>query len=350
MTRSRFASLLALAAAALSLLSACNENSYRIDGTAADFDGVAMLSWTDLQGGHGCDSTAVKDGKFRFRGTIDDAYNGMIKLISEEAGDVRAPLVLEPGKIRVTMHPEQVNESGFCVAEVSGTRNNDFLTALDEATKLVGKTSDGKAVVEAMKECISQHKDCEYAAFLYGAYCADQPLDEYIAGFESFSDKAQNSKLASQFRRTIESRKATAAGTDAPDFTLKSIDGQEVTLSSFRGRYVIVDFWASWCGPCRRGVPAMKELYAEYRDKGLEIIAVSQDDDAGRWQKAVQEDQSEWIHLIVELKEDGKAMRVGSSYGVSSIPAYFLIDKEGRFVGKFDHDGLSEQLEKLLQP
>lgn len=338
----------ALTAMALSLLSACDRNSYRISGTAGNCDGAAVLTWTDLQGSFDSDTAAVRNGKFAFSGTIDDTYNAMIILTQEGAGDVRTSLVLEPGKITVTMYPDQINEGGFCKAEVSGTRNNDFLNSLDEATHPDGEALGGEAFIEAMKKCISRHKDCEYAAFLYGAYCADQTLDEYVAGFESFAENVRNSKLTAQFRSAIEARKATMEGEKATDFTLKSIDGQEVTLSDFRGRYVVVDFWASWCDPCRRGVPAMKEIYAKYRDKGLEIIAVSQDNDAEMWRKAVEEDQSGWIHLIDEPVEGKEAMRVGSAYGVRSIPSYFLIDKEGKFVGKFDHDGLEAQLEKLL--
>ena len=96
-----------------------------------------------------------------------------------------------------------------------------------------------------------------------------------------------------------------------------------MTLSSLRGQYVIVDFWASWCKPCRAGMPAMKDLYKKYHAKGLEIIGVSDDTNHDAWKQAVAQDQTPWIHVVDEFPEENKPSRVGRLYGVHYIPSYF---------------------------
>ena len=121
-----------------------------------------------------------------------------------------------------------------------------------------------------------------------------------------------------------------------------------MTLFELRGQYVIVDFWASWCQPCRAGVPAMKELYAKYHDKGLEILGVSNDTNHEAWKKAIGEDQTPWIHVVDEFPEKNKPARVISQYGVHGIPAYFLLDKEGKIIGKMNHNELEAKLAELL--
>lgn len=121
-----------------------------------------------------------------------------------------------------------------------------------------------------------------------------------------------------------------------------------MTLSSLFGQYLLIDFWASWCGPCRAGVPGLKELYAKYHDKGFEIIGIADDSNPESWKKALAEDKSPWIHVLDEFPDKNKPARVSSLYGVHYIPSYFLLDREGCFIGKFDHDGLEAKLHELL--
>lgn len=329
-----------LAAAFLPLLVSCSGNSYKIVGHAPDYEGTAYLTYSDLEGGSWRDSTSVKGGEFVFEGSIDDAYHGQVVVTSEGNPAVSAFLVLEKGVVNIEMAPD-------AKPVVLGTKNNDFLAELDKAVAIDSNPSP-EAFRKAMLECIQSHKDCEYAAFLYGCYFADQPLDQFVAEFETFPEEVRSSALTANVRRDIEARRMTAEGTEAPDFALKDRDGNEVVLSSFRGGYVVVDFWASWCGPCRRGVPGMKDIYAKYHEKGLEIIGVSVDTDRDSWIEAVDEDKTEWIHVIDEVSEGSQTDQVASRYGVRAIPAYFLIDREGRFLGKFDHDQLEQQLSKLL--
>ena len=204
------------------------------------------------------------------------------------------------------------------------------------------------ATTDAIKACIAAHPEAPAALFMFDVYNNDSPVDVFEEGFNQFSDAAKNSFLAKNAREELAARKATAPGAEAPDFTLNDPEGNPVTLSSLRGQYVIVDFWASWCKPCRAGMPAMKELYAKYHDKGLEIIGVSDDNDHDKWRQAIEQDQTPWIHVVDEFPVENKPARVGSEWGVHYIPSYFLLDKEGKIIGKMDHEELEAKLAELL--
>ena len=128
------------------------------------------------------------------------------------------------------------------------------------------------------------------------------------------------------------------------DFTLKNLAGEDFTLSSLKGKYVILDFWASWCGPCRASIPGVKELYAKYKDKGLEVVGVSCDRKPEDWKKASEEEQFPWINLI----DTQDANRVATKYAVHYIPTMYLIDKEGKMIGKMKHHELDAKLKELL--
>jgi peroxiredoxin len=203
-------------------------------------------------------------------------------------------------------------------------------------------------VQQAIADCIAQFPDAEAAAYMFDVYNNNTPLAEYEAGFNNFSDKVKDSFLAQGAREELACRKATMPGAVAPDFTLNDPEGNPVTLSSLRGQYVIVDFWASWCKPCRAGVPDMKKLYAKYHPKGLEIIGVSDDSDHDAWKKAIEQDQTPWIHVVDEFPVENKPARVGSLWGVHYIPSYFLLDKEGKIIGKMEHEELAAKLAELL--
>jgi thiol-disulfide isomerase/thioredoxin len=132
-------------------------------------------------------------------------------------------------------------------------------------------------------------------------------------------------------------------GASVPDIKLRDITGKEVSLASLQGKVVVLDFWASWCGPCRRSIPAIKEIYKKYKDKGLEVFAVSVDTDKNEWLKAIKDDATTWVHVIDEK------YAVARSWKVQYIPNTFLLDKSGKVVSvNANHVALEQQIAKLL--
>lgn len=139
----------------------------------------------------------------------------------------------------------------------------------------------------------------------------------------------------------------TAQGSIAPELEFPNPDGKMMKLSDLRGKVVLIDFWASWCGPCRRENPHVVKLYNKYHSKGFEVFSVSLDNNAGRWKEAIQKDQLIWPYHVSDLK--GWSSAAAKLYGVNSIPCTFLIDAEGRILARgLRGDELTQKLKQIF--
>jgi len=144
-------------------------------------------------------------------------------------------------------------------------------------------------------------------------------------------------------------RKALLPGNLAPDFTLLQRDSSLFTLSSMRGGYLMIDFWASWCKPCREAIPHWKEIYQTYHEKGFDIVSVSDDSRWGDWIRAMDQEQMPWIQVIDEFPVKNRPARIGSLYMTHYIPFYVLLDKEGRIILYTDsEEAIDSKLKELL--
>ncbi len=135
----------------------------------------------------------------------------------------------------------------------------------------------------------------------------------------------------------------------AADFTLPTPAGENLRLSSLRGQFVLVDFWASWCMPCRAEIPHLKELYTQYHAAGLEIVSVSADAHAEAWKRAMGQEQMPWKQVLDTYSGTGNFSDVAGGYGVESIPYTFLLDKEGIVIAvNPEPHALDKQLKKIF--
>jgi peroxiredoxin len=157
-----------------------------------------------------------------------------------------------------------------------------------------------------------------------------------------FAPEISNSEYVVKLKELVQEQKKTAIGAQAPDFTMNDTEGKPVQLSSLKGKIVLVDFWASWCGPCRQENPNVVKLYQQYHAKGFEILGVSLDRTKEDWLKGIKDDNLTWIHVSDLQYWQNAAARL---YGVNAIPQSFLLDKDGKIIGK----GLrGEQLAKKM--
>lgn len=148
---------------------------------------------------------------------------------------------------------------------------------------------------------------------------------------EKAKDLFPNNLTAQSFAAHMEEIKPLSIGQIAPDFGSPTPDGKEVKLSDLRGQYVLLDFWAAWCTPCRHENPNIVEQYHQYKDKGFTVFGVSLDRDREAWLKAIKDDKLEWTQ-VSELKMWDS--EVGRLYNITAIPASFMIDPDGKIVGK----------------
>lgn len=136
-------------------------------------------------------------------------------------------------------------------------------------------------------------------------------------------------------------------GSVAPDFNLKDTSGKAISLNNFKGRYLLIDFWASWCGPCRQNNPTLKELNNQYKGKGLQVISISTDKDAREWKKAIKEDKMSWTQGSDLI---GASSIAALRYGITAIPFYILLDPDRKIILKStgDIEFIREKMKDIL--
>ncbi len=159
----------------------------------------------------------------------------------------------------------------------------------------------------------------------------DKFVDVYKALDAGLIKKFPEDNNVKMFHEVISKMLATTIGQPAPEIVLPDPDGKEIALSSLKGKIVLVDFWASWCGPCRKEMPNVVKAYAKYKDKGFEIYGVSLDKDKDRWLEAIQKDGITWPQ-VSDLKYWGS--EAAKLYAVEGIPYTVLVDKEGKIIAK----------------
>lgn len=163
----------------------------------------------------------------------------------------------------------------------------------------------------------------------------------------SLDEKALQNRYAENIKRVIAVAKVGAVGTKAMDFTQTDTAGKNVSLSQFHGKYVLVDFWASWCRPCRAENPNVVAAYNEYKDKNFTILSVSLDQEKESWLNAIRTDHLAWTH-VSDLQFWGNA--VAKMYNIESIPANFLIDPNGVIIAKnLRGEDLTDKLKEVLK-
>ena len=203
-------------------------------------------------------------------------------------------------------------------------------------------------VFEEQLKIMAAHPSLEAAAFYLTPMIDGMNLEEFERAFGLFDETVRNSEMLTDIREELETRQRLAPGRIAPVFSLAQRDGQMLSLADLRGKVVLVDFWASWCGPCRASFPWMREFYKKYHDKGVEILGVGVDKDVKAWEKALDAEKLPWLHVRDAKVPGGKHM-VSDLYDVTGIPHFVLIDREGKLVrcGYFEHE-LEELVDKLL--
>jgi thiol-disulfide isomerase/thioredoxin len=184
----------------------------------------------------------------------------------------------------------------------------------------------------------------------YYSTSRDISLTYLKAILNEFSGLAKASIYYQRLVHEAANREHLQVDSIAPDFTLLKSDKSTFELSTMRGTYTVLDFWASWCAPCRENIPALKALYTKFHLRGLNIVGVSGDRDWNAWIQALNREQMPWMQVIDEFPKSDGPSRIGILYGLQSLPTYVLLDKEGKvLISTGSKETLTKKIEKVLQ-
>lgn len=363
-----------------SLLIACTPSGYTIKGKiSGDVEGKMLFLYAGnelfLTKKDIVDSTVIKDGKFEFKGELANPDLLTIKLFNtDDREDFGAkgfifrpaiPLFVDEGVISIEADVEQIPltnlEGTYDLSKMSikGPKSCEFF--IDYMNNKVSLTNDFKKSnkdytaylkskgelplsigVEAVtksenaknkikdyaKEVILKNSDNAIGLFILSDNMERFDANELEQIINSFSSEMGDSDYGKKIIGKANEIKKTAVGSKFVDYTLFDIEGNEVKLSDYlgKGKYVLLDFWASWCGPCRVEMPHLKSVYELYNSEGFEIVGISMDDDKKNWMKAVEDEGMKWPQLS-DMKAFNGDLHV--IYNFIGIPACILVGPDG---------------------
>lgn len=360
--------LFPLAAIALSL-AACNQVSqYTINGTVeGEQEGNVYLVKYVRGIGDTLAQAPVKAGKFTIRGVAESTTHAYLVVEGKRGG---APILIENAKFTATLNPED-----NALSKVEGTENqkilNEYLAITNELRKqrselykaytaAIEEKNEEKAgeiqaefdktdSIAAAKdaEMIKAYADSYVAPYIIAGKMHSTNVKELQEKYDALGENAKASEYGKKIADRIAKLETVAIGKVAPDFTQDTPEGKPLSLYDIKGKAKIIDFWASWCGPCRRANPEMVKLYKKFHPKGLEILGVSLDRNKADWEKAIADDHLTWNH-VSDLQYWNNA--AAQAYAVNSIPHVVVLDENNVIVARNLHgEELENKIAELLK-
>lgn len=380
-------------------IAAAQQKSFTLSGTIQGKTGAYIfLNYPqDAAGTNKKDSSLIVNGQFLFKGKFSGPAAEATLSLSRQGGisDTSIRLFLVPGDLQLTLdYPNFKKRSVLKGSPVHlqaealeksksfiSAQQNLLLDAMRKAYRIYKeavKAKKDEAIVDCLKEAsdgmklamnplqkqlikmdlafMDEHPTSFITAFMMRAHITYMSLKEAQERYNKLPEEIKNIYIGKTIRKGLDELARGSTGAKAFQFASTELRGGELKLSDYKGRYVLLDFWASWCVPCRKGNPHLLSLYAKYKDKGLEIIGIADNDGSpGAWKKAVEKDGiGVWKHVLRGLKRSPNggydhSSSISDQYGTASLPTKILIDPQGMIIGRYAADAeTDEALDKKL--
>ena len=343
-------------------LTACQENSYTVNGTANEQQEGKTAYLIDINTNEAVDSCVITNRAFTFKGKLEkpQIYRAQI----ERRNNI---ILTEPGSnIFVDFSATGPNQTAVTDNDGANNKKNEFMASLnsfmgEKQEKYQQMLADKTPQEEIMKfsqqaqaemdsiyrKCISDNKDNIFGAFMLSNLARNMygdvaSLDEAIATVKYAADIKQLQEV----RKALSYKEATKEGNPFVDFKGKSIDGTEASLSDYvgKGKYVLVDFWASWCGPCRGEIPNLKAVSKKFGGKNFEVLGVNVWDSEQKFQESIKSEGIEYAQIFVPNNVNATEL-----YGINGIPQIMLIGPDGTILKRdLRGDGIMEAVTNAL--
>ncbi|WP_293305985.1 TlpA disulfide reductase family protein [Pedobacter sp. UBA5917] len=324
---------------------------------------------------------AVNNGKFSFSGIIDGPQTASFSVKPGVTGkkDDSIQFYIEPGNMTVKLDAGQIRKSKLTGSQTQ--LDADALTAylkptvdaMDSLSKLP-KTEDEEKKKE-IKKLRNYHSDnmvkltyrfakehprsyvSEYMVYMYSGMLS---TDSINAVYAKLPQALKDNFIGKQLGKKLAALEAGAPGKMASNFSTTDVNGKAISLNDFKGKYVLLDFWATWCVPCRASHPHLRNIYGKYKDKGLDVVGISDDDTrVALWKKAIETDSiGAWHHVLgggditKKMKGESNPNDIMEQYGISALPTKILIDPKGKIVARVVGDDgvtIDKKLEEIFK-
>ncbi len=311
------------------------EKGYKIIGSTNGFADSTLLYLDDVTDGSfiHLDSTFIIKGKFLFIGILKNKVTKTY-IRTKDFSD-RFSIWLENSTIYVT-----AEKGKFKDATIKGSKTQDEQKILNA---ILGSSKNSK---EQEFLYVRNNPQSIVSASILSIYCSAFGKDTANMLYKKFSKEIKNTYYGKKILEFITLNKNLKIGDKYADFLQQDTKGKNVRLSDFNGKVMLLEFWGSWCGPCREGNPELVKIYNEFNSKGFEILGVAAETNKEQWLKAVENDKLPWTNTSDFNGDKNKAALI---YGVSYYPANFLIDKAGTIIAKdLSGEKLIEKLKEIL--
>lgn len=355
---------LLICAGALAMIAACTSkpsNEFTINGETDLKDGdMIYLSYSVSSDSVYNDSVAVANGKFAFSGKIDHPYAAKIFAGEENGNSPKSRrFMIEPSVISISLFGEDYGKASVGGSQLTMQFDSVYNYVAETESKLMAIQQEAQKLQEGdslkMKELEEQfaaiyddqeayqlnfaktHPASYVSPIVLRGIIYNRSLDELKEIYGNWTPDIQAS--APQIADFIAAMENVQPGKQAIEIAGLDQNDAEVKLSDLRGKVVLLDFWATWCRPCRASLPHVKEVFEKYNDKGLEVLCVSLDRDESAWKDFIANSGQgmEKYHHVYE-RGCGWDSKDAANYAVKSIPAKFLIDRDGKIIGKYDSE------------